>query len=546
MNVPAVALKLGWRGGEGVLTALTTSTGSRSWGSIPIPSGRSFLRRQARPSFGTSTWIFVRLLGLVYLFAFGSLALQIQGLVGHDGILPAGQFISAIAQWQDAEGLGPSRFWRWPTIFWLSTSDQFLEGVSLAGALMAALVAFGVAPTLFLPFLWAAYLSLAVVCGDFLSYQWDALMLESGLLAIPLAPLARWHRASDAIDPPPIARWLIWWLLFRFTFGSGVVKLTSGDPTWRSLHALTVHYETQPLPTPFAWYVSRLPAGFHEATTAAVLAIELLVPWLIFGPRRARHVACAILVAVQAAIALTGNYTFFNLLTVSLCVLLLDDEAFGRIADRFRRQTDENGGSRAKAATVRAPRHARVLASLLALVTFPVSVVAFTGQLGLAPPGSELVRPLWVFVEPARSVNTYGLFAMMTTTRPEIVVEGSNDGITWLAYEFKYKPGDPRRAPGWVAPHQPRLDWQMWFAALSRYEEEPWYQNFFIRLLEGSPSVMKLLAHDPFEGKPPRFVRGVLYRYRFADAAARRTSGVWWTREELGLYSPPVSLRSRE
>jgi hypothetical protein len=497
---------------------------------------------RARSSFCTSTWIFVRLVGLVYLLAFGSLAVQIRALVGHDGILPAGQLISAVAALEDSNGSGLGRFWRWPTVFWLSTSDQFLEGVTIAGAILGALVAVGVAPSLFLPFLWVAYLSLAVVCRDFLGYQWDALLLETGLLAIPLASFARRHRASEAIDPPPIARWLIWWLIFRFTFGSGFVKLASGDPSWSSLDALTVHYETQPLPTSLAWYVSRLPVAFHRASTAAVLAIELAVPWLVFASRRARHVACALLIALQAAIALTGNYAFFNLLSAALCVLLLDDAAIARLTSRLVRLT---GGASviAGAAPVRAPRPLHVLAWALATLTLPASILVFTGQLGLGIPGPGLARRLLAFVGPTRSVNAYGLFAVMTTTRPEIVVEGSNDGVTWLAYEFRHKPGDVRRAPGWVAPHQPRLDWQMWFAALSRYEEEPWFQSFCARLLEGSPSVTKLLARDPFAGKPPKLVRGMLYRYRFADAAAHQASGAWWTREELGQYLPAMSQR---
>ena len=239
---------------------------------------KMFFVTRERASFGTSTWILVRLLGLVYLFAFGSLAFQIRGLAGHDGILPAGQFLSAIAAWQDAEGVGMRRFWQWPTIFWLSTSDQFLEGVSIAGAVLAALVAAGIAPALLLPLLWAAYLSLAVVGRDFLAYQWDALLLESGLLALPLVPLTRWHHGSAAIDPPPIARWLIWWLVFRFTFGSGLVKLASGDPIVARPDALAVHYETQPLPTPRRLVRLAAPAAGSPATTAAVLAIELWCP----------------------------------------------------------------------------------------------------------------------------------------------------------------------------------------------------------------------------------------------------------------------------
>ena len=177
-----------------------------------------------------------------------------------------------------------------------------------------------------------------------------------------------------------------------------------------------------------------------------------------------------------------------------------------------------------------------------ALVTVPVSVVTLAAQLGVSLPGSAILEPLARVVEPLRSVNAYGLFAVMTTTRPEVVVEGSNDGVLWLEYEFKYQPGDLRRPPRWIAPLQPRLDWQMWFAALGQYDREPWFQSFCRRLLEGSPPVLGLLASDPFQGTPPRFVRGVLYLYHFADAATGRAQEVWWTRERLGLYSPALSL----
>jgi hypothetical protein len=509
-------------------------------------------RFEAQPSrYAIATWFLLRLLGLVYLFAFWSLATQIRGLVGNEGILPAREYMAAIADLVEGDRVGPGQIFQWPTLFWLSTDDGFLIGVSTAGAVLGALLAIGVAPALLLPLLWAAFLSLNVVCRDFLSYQWDALLLETGLLAIPLAPLTWWHSPRDRVDPPWIARWLVWWLLFRLMFGSGVVKLASGDPTWRDLTAMTFHYETQPLPTPLAWYVSRLPDGFHKATTAAVLALELTAPWFMFGPRTVRAAACAVLIALQSGIALTGNYAFFNLLTIALSLMLLDDAAFELkcssssslrvfVAARTRRGFGGKESVKRRAGTSQ-----QCAAWTLALVTVPVSVVTLTGQMGIRLPGSTLTAPLAAFVEPFRSVNAYGLFAVMTTTRPEIIVEGSNDGVTWLPYEFKYKPGDVRQRPRWVAPFQPRLDWQMWFAALSRFEQEAWFQSFCIRLLEGSPSVTRLLAHDPFEGTPPHFVRGVLYLYRFADAETRRTAQVWWTRAELEPYSPALSLRQR-
>jgi hypothetical protein len=431
--------------------------------------------------------------------------------------------------------MGIDRFRLLPTLGWFDTSDTFLVALPVAGAVLSALLIVGVAPALLLLLLWIDYLSLSVLCGEFLSYQWDTLLLETGLLAVVLAPAALWLPLRG-IDPPRVARLLLWWLLFRLLFGSGVVKLASGDPTWRDLTALAFHYETQPLPTPVAWYVHHLPLWFHKLSTAGTIGIELVAPWLIFGPRTLRLVACALSVGLQATIALTGNYTFFNLLTVALSLLLVDDRTVERVARAVRIRAQVVGDDRRP--TARVP--ARV-AAVLALVTVPVSLVALADTAGVRLPGSAFVEPISTFIGPFRSVNRYGLFAVMTTTRPEIIVEGSNDGTTWLPYEFEYKPGNLRRAPPWVAPHQPRLDWQMWFAALGQYDQEPWFRNFSERLLEGSPRVLDLIAHDPFNGSPPRFLRSELFRYRFSDGTTRQRDGVWWTRERVGPYSPVFS-----
>ena len=499
------------------------------WGRTPRP-----------PSYAFAGWLFLRLLGIVYLVAFWSLAVQVRGLVGHDGILPAREYVAAVTQWADTHQVGLDRFRLVPTLCWFATSDRFLEGLSVGGAALAALMVVGVAPAVLLPLLWVIYLSLTVVCQDFLSYQWDTLLLETGLLAIFVAPLTRWDRLRRAGDPPRIARWLLWWLLFRLMFGSGIVKLASGDSTWHGLTALAYHYETQPLPTPVAWFAHHLPSWFQKASTAATLGVELVAPWFVFAPRRLRALACALLVGLQGLIALSGNYAFFNLLTLALCLLLWDDAMLERIAPVLRRR------ARMEAVERRGINHRGhwpmwMLAGI-ALVTVPVSIVTIASQAGMSVPGAAIVAPLARLVDPFRSVNSYGLFAVMTTTRPEIVVEGSDDGVTWLPYEFKYKAGDVRRGLSWVAPHQPRLDWQMWFAALGRYEGEFWFQSFCARLLEGSPSVLGLLAYDPFHGRPPRLVRGVFYQYHFADAATRARDGVWWTRERFGSYSPVLSL----
>ncbi len=464
--------------------------------------------RDPRPStFACARWWFLRLLGLAYLAAFWSLETQILGLVGRDGIVPAG------------------------------VPDVWLRGTCMAGSILAAMLTVGIAPVVVLPLLWAGYLWLSTVTGPFLSFQWDALLLETGFLAIFIAPTVWRDRLRSAVDPPRLGVWLMLWLLFRLMAGSGGVKLASGDPTWRDLTALTFHYETQPLPTPLAWWTHHLPAWFNRGSTAAVLAIELVAPWLMLGPRRLRTLAFLLLVGLQALIALTGNYAFFNLLSCALCLFLLDDLALSRTSRPVQPAGDI-------AAVASAPnRMRRAMLITVAVITVPVSALYLTASLDLPMPGSPLILPMAQLISPLRAVSRYGLFAVMTTMRDEIVLEGSDDGTSWSEYEFRYKPGDTQRRPPWVAPHQPRLDWQMWFAALDRFDAQPWFQALCVRLLEGSPPVLRLLASDPFQGRPPRYLRAVLYRYHFSDATARRTQGAWWTRERLGPYSPTLSLR---
>jgi hypothetical protein len=410
-----------------------------------------------------------------------------------------------------------------------------LVSVCAIGAALSLSLMAGLAGAVVLPLLWLLYLSLSTVCGEFLSFQWDALLLEAGLLAIVLAPWTLIHRPYDA-EPGAVSRWLIWWLLFRLMFASGVVKLTSGDPTWRGLTALAVHFETQPIPTPIGWYAHHLPAWFQQWSAAVVLAVELFVPWLIFATRRLRHLACAMFVALQLVIALTGNYAFFNLLTIALSLTLLDDEVWPRW---MRGHPD--------AVLARPSRRVRMcpplLPAALAIVILPVSVNILAAQARIAVPGSSVLRPLRAAIAPFRSVNAYGLFAVMTTTRPELILEGSNDGRSWNAYEFKYKVGDVRRAPPWVAPHQPRLDWQMWFAALDSFDANPWLERLCYRLLEGSPATLNLLALNPFPDAPPTFVRIVRFEYHVAPLDVRRRDLIWWTRDQGRGYSPVLSLK---
>jgi predicted DCC family thiol-disulfide oxidoreductase YuxK len=478
-----------------------------------------------RPTYRIANALFLRLLGLCYLAAFVSLWVQVDGLIGSRGILPVKDLLDAVrAQ------LGGERWTLLPTLCWLNPGDTFLHFLCAGGALSALLVVLGFLPAPALLICWIFSLSLSVAGQTFLEFQWDLLLLEAGFLAIWLAPPRRW-RVGAALDPPWAARALLCWLLFRLMFSSGFVKLASGDPNWKNLSALTYHYWTQPLPPWTAWFVAQLPASFHRLSCFVLLAIELGAPFLIVAPRRLRLIACVAMAGLQLLIAATGNYAFFNLLSLSLCVLLVDDAAFPR-ALRQRAAGDS------RASRGRWP--ALVLAPVLGLVLI-VSVMLFAGTLRLRVPWPGAAVSLARAMLPFRSVGTYGLFMVMTTSRPEIVVEGSDDGASWLAYEFRWKPGEPTRRPRFVAPHQPRLDWQMWFAALGTCEENPWFVAFLDRLLEGSPAVERLLLRNPFPSRPPRYIRAVLYDYRFTDSAARRATGAWWQRQEKGLYCPILS-----
>jgi hypothetical protein len=464
----------------------------------------------------------------VYLCAFWSLGVQIRGLFGHAGILPVTEFLAKASRWISAQDPSASKLLALPTIFWFASSDAALVGTCVVGVLGSLALIAGIAPAPLLALLWILYLSILNVGQTFLAFQWDALLVETGLLAIFLAPLT-WRDNGAPSEPLRAARWLIWWLLFRLMIGSGIVKLASGDPSWRNLTALALHYETQPLPTPLAWYAWLMPMWFHQFTTAATLAAELIIPWFIAAPGRLRAVACGSFVALQIVIALTGNYAFFNVLTVALSLTLLDNSQIASLLRLLRWPW----GLTPRAAAPPDRRSWPVAATLVVgLITVPISIVQLTAQAGVILPGASVLAAADSIVGPFRIVNPYGLFAVMTTTRPELTIEGTSDDVEWKPYVFKYKPAPDHASLAWIAPHQPRLDWQMWFAALDPYETDAWFQAFRARLLEGSPDVSALLGTNPFPSHPPVHVRVTRHVYRFATREEKRASGSVWRRKE--------------
>jgi hypothetical protein len=414
----------------------------------------------------------------------------------------------------------------------------------------------GIAPALSLVALFVVYLSLTIAGQMFLNFQWDVLLLETGFLSIFLAPWRLWPRGLlwwPGLAPPatasPVSRaglFLLKFLLFKLMLMSGVVKLTSGDDSWgwvnhsfhwSALTALDYHYWSQPLPTVFAWWADKSPEWFKHFSVAFCLAVEIIGPFFIWAPRRLRLIAAGSMIFLQIVIALTGNYCFFNLLTIALCLLLIDDSVIAALCrGAFWRGIPDTATQRS------GYNRASVYAGIAVIVvTLPINAwlifSAFKPQ--SRPPG--WLANLYEEVEAFRIVNGYGLFRVMTKDRDEIVIEGSTNGVDWAPYEFKWKPGDVKRAPGWCAPHQPRLDWQMWFAALETPEQNPWLVGLIIRLLEGSRDVNGLLAHNPFPDKPPRYIRAMFYRYRFTTSGERRQTGSWWRRQELREYLPTIS-----
>lgn len=457
-------------------------------------------------------WVFLKLLGLSYLIAFWSLLVQVKGLYGSHGIIPLSEVFKGIKK-----GKGFSHYYYTPSIFWFSTSDRMLRWTAIVGIIGSILVLAGVAVPLLLFILFILYLSYISTCIYFLSFQWDILLLEVGFAGFIF---------SLQTPPLPIAVFLMWIILFRFIFSSGVVKFLLGSQEWRNLSAMEYHYETQPIPNKMAYHFHHQPKAFAHFSTVAVFLFEIVLPFFIFTTPEIRFFTFIIMVLLQLLIMLTGNFAFFNLLTLALCFSLVDDSYVPWAKEYL-------------APSITTPDLAT---SFFVSITAMIMIVLNFFQL------VELFRPLPFIdrilrvISPFFLVNRYGLFSYMTTRRNEIIVEGSNDGETWTAYEFKWKPGDLKVPPPQVAPHQPRLDWQMWFAALGQARQNPWFSRFIYRLLEGSPDVLKLLKYNPFPDAPPKYIRALLYNYHFTDNKKRKETGEWWQRKYIGVYLPPVNL----
>ena len=465
--------------------------------------------------------LFLRLLALIYFIAFYSLAIQVRGLIGEDGILP---YALALERYQDL--LGFDAFWIAPSLFWFIHDDFVLVAACVLGCIYASLLFFNIYARTSLLVMFVLYLSLAHAAQVFLNFQWDTLLLEAGFLAIFLA------------SPSKYIVWLYRWLIFRLRFLSGISKIISADPSWASLTAVVYYFEVQPLPNWVSWYAHQLPEWVLMSGSALTLFIEIVIPFMMLMPRRYRFFAAWATIGIQLLIMLTSNHNWINLLTIALCLFLFDDQAVSRIIPA-RLQSWLTGHSMATTS----PGRMQVFSvALVALIIVPVSLLQIFEQVS----GNRFQGMIGQYAKQVAAfhlVHPYHVFPTMPVKREELVISGSNDGEHWQEYIFKYKPGDPSRRPPVVIPHQPRLDWMMWFVPLHP-DFMLWFENFLDALLVNSPEVTALLETNPFPDAPPKIIKIDLYEYTFTDETTRNASGQWWSRKHLGTF-PPLPYMQR-
>ncbi len=459
--------------------------------------------------------VFLRLLGVIYLIAFASLGVQIEGLVGSQGIIPLGERLAEIAL-----DTGIERYVQVPTLFWINAGDAALTGAAGAGCLAALLIILSIGQRAALVAAFVLYLSLVHAAQPFLSFQWDTLLLETGFLAMFLTPRSR------------ALIWLFRWLLFRLRFMSGLSKLASGDPTWSGLLALNTYFEVQPLPNPAAWYVHQWPEWLLKIGTGGTLFVELIVPFMMFLPRRWRFTAAWLTILWQVLIIATSNHNWINFLTIILCLFLFDDRALKRVLPGF--MHNRLGWRAASERTI--DLLVPVATGLLAAAFFVIGTLKIY-ELGTGHRFEGLTGSVLKYSAVYSIVNKYHVFPTMTTRRVELEVLGSRDGQDWQAYQFKHKPDRLDERPTFIIPHQPRLDWQMWFVTLHP-RHLPWFGSFLEALLDNSPAVNKLLAYNPFPDAPPRYLRVEAYQYNFTNHSERERTGHWWKRTALGSFTP--------
>jgi len=459
--------------------------------------------------------------------AFLAAAKQILPLIGSHGLLPVNTFLERV---QSALGSASAGFIRVPSLFWFAHSDAVLQLAAWAGFALSCVVAAGYANAIVMAVLWALYMSVVHVGQDWYGYGWEIQLLETGFLAIFLCPLLD-GRPFPKREPPRVMIWLFRWLIFRIMLGAALIKLR-GDTVWRDLTALNYHFETQPIPNPLSGWFHFLPRWMLEAGVLFNYLAELVAPWFAFYPRLARHLAGAIMVMFQLTLILGGNLSFLNWLTIAPALACFDDSFWSKLLPEA---LAKRAGNAAQSAQLSKPMQGAAWA-----------VAVIVGVLSVQPV-VNMISPRQIMntsFNPLDLVNTYGAFGSVGRQRLNVVFEGTNAEVpdasaVWKAYPYKALPVELHRRPRQIAPYQPRLDWQMWFAAMATPNQYPWTLHLVWKLLHNDPGALSLLGQNPFPAKPPRYIRAMLYRYEFAPPGNPEHN--WWKREELGLWLPPLS-----
>lgn len=465
-------------------------------------------------SYSLAIDLFIRSLGAIYIIAYVPFLFQIKGLLGKEGIRPVNDLLLLAKK-----HYGKKRFYYLPTFFWWNASDTALLALIWTGIILGGLVLLGNGSALLLLLLYLVHLSLVSAGQDFLSFGWETFLLELTFGATLLV----------ATTPYNAFAWIgLNFLLFRFFVEAGASKILSRDANWRNLTALWYHYFTQPLPNTTAWFVQKLPMWFHKLSCVIMLFIEICVPIAIFLTAEFRFAAFCVLFALQFAIWFTGNLSYLNHLTVVACLILIHNQYL----EPYFSLSEPSEPSFL-------PWY--IFISILGSLFFFLQVNAFCHMFFRIP----FFHRILVWIESLHLAIPHGIFAVMTTKRYEIIIEGSDDGVVWKEYEFRYKPCDVAKRAKRVAPYQPRLDWQAWFLPFRPFSHQWWFQEFLIRLLQGSQQVINLLKSNPFPDQPPKYIRVLLYDYEFTTWEEKKQTGNFWKRVYAGEYCPAIHLTNK-
>jgi len=496
--------------------------------SSPSPRGVS------ADTYWLTRFVLLRWMGFVYLIAFYVAARQLAPLVGANGLTPAPLFFQQVtAHFGDSL----SGFMALPSLFWWNCSDTMLRVVPWIGVVISCVVLAGYANALMMTVLWFLYVSIVHVGQDWYGYGWEIQMSETGFLCIFLCPLL--DARPFPLRPPPIQIiFLFRWLIFRIMLGSALIKLR-GDSCWHDLTALYYHFETQPIPNPISRWFHFLPHPVLRFGVIWTFAVELIAPWFVFWPRWGRYIAGALIASFQFTLIVSGNLSFFNWLTILPALACFDDRFWRWLAPTFLT-------SYAVEAQL-AARPSRQMDGLAWVVVVLVGFLSIQPALNLLSPNQAMNASF--DYDTLHLVNTYGAFGSVGRERPVIIFEGTDgaDPATatdWKEYPYVGSPWDPKLPPSFIAPYQPHLDWQLWFAAMATPEDYPWTRNLVWKLLHNDPATLSLFAGNPFPDHPPRYIRAVLYIYHFAKPG--NPEHVYWTRDRLGLWLPAYSLDSPE